>query len=184
MPYKDPLNLYLNRKAYYQKIRLQQEAYLKEYVKKNKAAISLRKKLWHMAKQQNLTEEERAKKRLATKTWTKKNEAYVRTYAKIYRTKNKAKLKEAYRKQDLRRKYGLTPVQFQNMLEAQDFCCAICLKKFGRDRYGDVPHVDHCHQTKHVRGLLCHKCNRALGLFNDNSETLIKALNYLAFSHL
>lgn len=40
-------------------------------------------------------------------------------------------------------------------------------------------HVDHCHTTNKFRGILCHKCNRALGFFNDNSERLRKAADYI-----
>lgn len=40
--------------------------------------------------------------------------------------------------------------------------------------------VDHCHATGKVRGLLCHNCNRALGLLKDSSESLRCAINYLS----
>ena len=39
--------------------------------------------------------------------------------------------------------------------------------------------VDHCHATGTVRGLLCHNCNRALGLLHDNTEVLLNAIKYL-----
>lgn len=39
--------------------------------------------------------------------------------------------------------------------------------------------VDHCHDTGIVRGLLCHNCNRALGLFKDKIEVLKNAIKYL-----
>lgn len=39
--------------------------------------------------------------------------------------------------------------------------------------------VDHCHATGHVRGLLCHNCNRALGLLKDSEQALQRALKYL-----
>jgi hypothetical protein len=39
--------------------------------------------------------------------------------------------------------------------------------------------VDHCHATGKVRGLLCHNCNRALGLLKDDKSTIRRALEYL-----
>lgn len=72
---------------------------------------------------------------------------------------------------------GLTREEFDKLHEAQEGKCAICQK---------VPtendkrlHVDHNHQTLIVRGLLCHKCNTALGLFDDDIERMLKAVQYL-----
>lgn len=84
------------------------------------------------------------------------------------------------RRQNLSR-YGLTPSQYDDLLASQDGCCAIC---------GDPPdpngvraasrlHVDHCHETGRVRGLLCVRCNPALGLFHDRPGLLRAAADYL-----
>ena len=42
--------------------------------------------------------------------------------------------------------------------------------------------IDHCHETGKVRGLLCSKCNIALGNFDDDIETLKRAISYLSLS--
>ena len=39
--------------------------------------------------------------------------------------------------------------------------------------------IDHCHKTKHIRGVLCSKCNTGLGMFRDNPSFLIEAAKYL-----
>lgn len=78
----------------------------------------------------------------------------------------------------LRNKFGLEPEDYQRLLAAQDGRCAICRT----DRPGGAKKhfpVDHCHETGAVRGLLCDRCNRALGLFGDDVEILLKAAEYL-----
>ena len=60
------------------------------------------------------------------------------------------------------------------MLEHQNECCLICNKNDEKALC-----VDHCHKTGKVRGLLCNKCNKALGLFNDNIELIKVAASYL-----
>lgn len=82
--------------------------------------------------------------------------------------------KEYRRARSLRINYNLTPEQFATLLEQQDGACAICNK---------VPHstlhVDHCHTTGKVRGLLCSTCNTGLGMLGDSADSLEKALQYL-----
>ncbi len=73
----------------------------------------------------------------------------------------------------LKSRYGLTREQFKSMQEKQDGKCAICLRPTERLC------VDHCHTTKQVRGLLCGHCNSAIGLFGENAEVMLRAIEYL-----
>ena len=71
------------------------------------------------------------------------------------------------------KEYGMTTVKFEMILKEQENKCLICGKKL------IDPCIDHCHKTFKIRGLLCHKCNRGLGHFDDNPELLEKAAKYL-----
>lgn len=71
-------------------------------------------------------------------------------------------------------KYGVTSQQVADMFERQAGACAIC----GSSLF-DTCHIDHCHITGNVRGLLCRACNHGLGNFNDSPEALVAAANYL-----
>jgi len=89
---------------------------------------------------------------------------------------------EEFRGRWLKRKYGLTPVDFDAMFAAQGSVCAIC----GGDHPGEMSrgrsprwHIDHDHKTGLVRGVLCSPCNRALGLFKENPQALESAIAYL-----
>lgn len=75
-------------------------------------------------------------------------------------------------------KYGISKENLLNMLEKQEGKCAIC-KQPPKNR---ALHVDHCHATEKVRGLLCHGCNTGIGLFRDNPLLLQHAINYLGAS--
>jgi len=77
----------------------------------------------------------------------------------------------------IRKKYGITLDEYNVMLKAQDNKCAICNNE--DEVKGRKLAIDHCHTTGSVRGLLCGKCNRALGLFYDNRELLHNAIQYL-----
>lgn len=74
------------------------------------------------------------------------------------------------------RKYGLTTEQVRQMVEDQGDKCAICDEDL---QGGRMQAVDHCHTTNKVRAILCHACNKGLGLFRDNTDSLRKAAEYL-----
>ena len=79
--------------------------------------------------------------------------------------------------------YGITPEWYHATLEAQGNVCWIC----GTDEWGgkhSSPHVDHCHDTGDVRGLLCNSCNTSLGGFKDDPAVLERAIDYLNKDHL
>jgi hypothetical protein len=73
--------------------------------------------------------------------------------------------------------YGLTIEDYNKLLNLQNGLCAIC----GTEN--PLPHcnftVDHNHTTGNIRGLLCHKCNKAIGLLQDSHEICLAAAKYL-----
>ena len=79
------------------------------------------------------------------------------------------------------KKYGLTYSEVLEMREKQNNLCLICDEPgfMMNDRVKSPLNVDHDHETGKVRGLLCHNCNRGLGLFADNPGRLRKAADYL-----
>lgn len=82
----------------------------------------------------------------------------------------------------LKAKYGLSPEDYQNMLNKQNGVCAICLSPettMSNAGYIKNLSVDHCHTTGRVRGLLCHHCNTGVGKFRDSVELLESAIKYL-----
>lgn len=76
---------------------------------------------------------------------------------------------------ELRRRFGISLAEYEQMLAEQDGKCAICGQK---DEWFSLA-VDHCHNTKRIRGLLCSQCNRGIGLFHDKAELLEAAAAYL-----
>jgi hypothetical protein len=82
------------------------------------------------------------------------------------------------RERHMVRKYGVTLADYEAMLAVQGGRCAICHVTEGSQRYG-VFHVDHCHSTGRVRGLLCRGCNHMLGVVGDSVEALERAISYL-----
>jgi hypothetical protein len=74
------------------------------------------------------------------------------------------------------RRYGITQEQFNQMLLDQNSKCKICSNDFKSSK---DTHIDHCHNTNKVRGLLCNNCNMALGQFNDNTDNMDNAIRYL-----
>lgn len=82
----------------------------------------------------------------------------------------------------LQREYKVNLSWYEERHKEQNGLCAICgTEGFLMDpkRHKTKLVVDHCHSTGNVRGLLCHNCNRALGLFKDNKETIKRAISYL-----
>ncbi|MFI1506431.1 endonuclease VII domain-containing protein [Streptomyces sp. NPDC020597] len=71
-----------------------------------------------------------------------------------------------------KRKYGLTPKELDALITSQRGVCCICLA-------APAAHVDHCHETGRVRGVLCFSCNAALGQFKDRPDVIRRAATYV-----
>lgn len=75
-------------------------------------------------------------------------------------------------------KYGITLEEADTLLARQGGACAIC-GRAENDSRGFRLHIDHCHTTGRVRGILCGSCNRGIGGLGDNPELVGRALDYL-----
>jgi hypothetical protein len=84
--------------------------------------------------------------------------------------------KRRSREYHLGKTFGITVEQYEEMLAAQGGGCAICHRP---PRPDIALHVDHDHETDQVRGLVCFRCNNALGDFNDDPRLLVAAVAYL-----
>ena len=76
----------------------------------------------------------------------------------------------------LRRRYGLSPQEYEAGVAKQGGVCAICKRSPPPNKR---LHVDHCHDTGKVRGFLCLKCNAGVGQFGDCAELLRRAASYV-----
>lgn len=74
-------------------------------------------------------------------------------------------------------RYGISVDRYEELLAMQGGRCAICQSADPRGKGGF--HVDHCHTTGTVRGLLCHFCNIGIGNMGDDPDILGRAETYL-----
>jgi hypothetical protein len=109
--------------------------------------------------------------------WVERNPEASAANCQRWRERNPEKVKEQQkrRNEEFRlRQYQLTTDQHEAMIAAQNGVCAICGQP-DKTRLA----VDHCHQTRRLRGMLCRPCNLGLGCFKDDVERLKKAIDYL-----
>jgi hypothetical protein len=126
------------------------------------------------------------KHRMAKKAWREKNRDHVRDYGRKYVNAHKEKIlenrqkpsrKRAARDGAMRREYGISAEEYDDLLAGQHGRCAICQRP--ATSFRRALHVDHDHGTGEIRGLLCCSCNRALGYLSDSTHLLQRALSYL-----
>lgn len=83
------------------------------------------------------------------------------------------------REYDLKSKYGITSADYEEMLKSQDSKCKTCGTNVPGGRSTKYFHVDHCHDSGKIRGLLCSSCNKALGLLKESISTLENLIKYI-----
>lgn len=103
--------------------------------------------------------------------WARKREARIAANPSMERDRN------------LKRSFGITRDQYNEILKSQNYVCAICENPEtaidGRNGTLKNLAVDHCHKHKGIRELLCWRCNSLLGKVDDSTELLQKMINYL-----
>lgn len=87
--------------------------------------------------------------------------------------KNCSEYRTSDRKHYLKKKYNITPKEYETLYTKQKSQCALCERKFQRLA------IDHDHQTGKIRGLLCIACNTGIGKLGDTIPALEKAIKYL-----
>lgn len=107
--------------------------------------------------------------------WKKRH--YIRNREKVIQktTEYRKNHPGLSRKIALKFQYGISLDYFNDLMNKQSGCCAICFEKPNKR----VLYVDHCHITDKIRGLLCLKCNSMLGFCNDRKDILNNAIEYL-----
>ena len=83
------------------------------------------------------------------------------------------------KKSILKNTYGISLDEYNDILKSQKNVCAICKNEQSKYKNKSDLCIDHNHKTNKVRGLLCHACNRALGMLKDDVKVLENAINYL-----
>ena len=137
----------------------------KEQIRAYNQEYSARPKVIEWAKIRNVRPERKAVRKIYKQT-----EAGKRANAK-YLAKPETKLLR--KNQRMMKRYGIDQKGYEELYLKQQGKCAIC------GIFKDKLDIDHCHKKNKIRGLLCGSCNRALGLLKDNTEFLLKAINYL-----
>jgi hypothetical protein len=131
-------------------------------------------------KNKRIYERQKEKRIAYSKEYVKNNKEIVSIRRKAYYQSHKEeiaqKAKEAFQTRRITQ-YGISVSDYNDMFSAQGGRCAIC--GIHESEHNGKLHIDHDHETKIVRGLLCGKCNKALGLFSDNIDMLQSAINYL-----
>ena len=116
-------------------------------------------------------------------------EAFAAEQEKLPPEKRKTRLaplatRRQYRDNSVKHMYGITLEQVEAMYTAQQGRCANigCRKEIPLE--GRTRHIDHCHKTGKVRGILCRGCNVALGMLGEDAKRIAGLLDYAGFADL
>ncbi len=156
--------------------REERAAYTKQWIKKNREK--------YLASRKRNREKHREQRRAYSKWHRKKNHKRLLEYAKQFREENREKMRGDYWGNSLYKHYRLTIKEYNFLCRQQQNRCAICRRKQkGFHKRLSVDH-DHSisksvHWMQRIRGLLCQRCNLALGHFHDNLTFLRQAIKYL-----
>jgi len=119
------------------------------------------------------TAAERAKRTAYMRVWREKNREKHNRLARESHQRNKNKHCDKRRNYELLKKFGIGLLEKDSMVKAQQGKCWICMEPFRSTR---STHVDHCHETGAIRGILCHVCNTKLSWFERHRSSIVRYL--------
>lgn len=152
----------------------EKKKYHQEYYQKNRDTLLAQQKL----RQQKAEAENPEQRKNYRKEYYQKNKERL---LELQRERNRANYKankhvyKARNRRAVLKQYGLTPDEYQDILDAQGGGCAICTASARTRKMV----VDHCHQTGKIRGILCNQCNTAIGLLAELPGRIMEAADYL-----
>ena len=123
------------------------------------------------------------------RSWCKE---HANAYAAAWRAANPVKNRVAWLRAGFAKRYGITLEQYQELFNVQRGACAICERALvsqvdvanravdASASKVETAHVDHCHESGAVRGLLCTECNTGIGYLKESPRILQKAIDYLS----
>lgn len=79
----------------------------------------------------------------------------------------------------LKRDYGISLEDYEKILSSQGGKCDICKTELCYDKGPNLAHLDHCHSSQAIRGILCVRCNKGLGYLQDSEDIIQGAIRYL-----
>jgi hypothetical protein len=101
----------------------------------------------------------------------------MKKFSRVHGGREGYRRKNCIRCRNIKQRYGISGKMFYEMLENQLSSCLICENPINEK----TACVDHCHDGKNVRGLLCSNCNTGIGLLAHNKEVAYRAFEYLRF---
>lgn len=122
------------------------------------------------------------------KKYLSDNSEKRKTYVKKYHLENKDKIKEKSKekwsnlsreqKREINcKKMGISIFWWNETFKSQNYSCAICKSEVPKSKNDFC--IDHCHSSGKIRGILCYKCNLAIGYFQDDTVIINNAIMYL-----
>jgi hypothetical protein len=129
----------------------------------------------HSLQRNSNLDTERLKEAHWRREWRRKNPEKAQEYDRQRRLENKDKFLEREHRRNLKRRFGMTVEQYEELLAFQNGVCGIC----GSQPNGKKLAVDHCHETNKIRGLLCGRCNPAVGYVKNNPAIAQALTDYL-----
>lgn len=152
------------QRQYYLRTKDDPKVVSRRKAQREKLKVSPKAKAYHAAY--------RAKRRLDPEV-VARNREYNTAWGRRKRADPQRRALESDRNKQ--RRYQITQEKLDSLRGAHSGCCWICKSAIR----GKNEHVDHCHTTGFVRGILCASCNKGLGCFQDRPELLAAAAQYL-----